>query len=100
MRLRVLAAEHSRRAVPRALARGIAERDRLGFHDKVERDAEPAAELAVAAGIRQELVMAEMQGKARFRNLDAAELQPPTECHSPIDDQPSPPADAPPPGRA
>src|SRR5260370_34788905 len=27
-------------------------------------------------------------------------LMPPTECHSPIDDQPSPPDDAPPPGRA
>ena len=27
-------------------------------------------------------------------------MRPPTECHSPIDDQPSPPDDAPPPGRA
>src|SRR3984893_13290257 len=31
--------------------------------------------LSVAAGIGEVLVMAEMQGKARFRDLDAAEFQ-------------------------
>src|ERR1700760_4325131 len=75
MRRRVLAAEHAASAVADAVARGVAERRLLGLDHEIERDAEPAAMLSVAAGIGEILVMAEMQGEARFRDFDAAEFQ-------------------------
>ena len=47
-------------AMPRALARSVGERDCLRLHHQIERDAEAAAMFAVAAGIREEFVMAEV----------------------------------------
>ena len=75
MRRAVLAAEHAAGAVPRPIARGIAERRLFGFEDEIERHPEAAAKLAVAAGIGQEFVVAEMQREARFRHFEAAEFQ-------------------------
>jgi len=63
MRRAVLAAQHAAGAVADAIARGVAERELVGLHHKVERDAEPAAMLAVAAGIGQKLMETECRGK-------------------------------------
>src|SRR5262249_61389765 len=74
-RVAVRAADQAAGALANAVARGVAGRRLFGLDHEIERDAEPAAMLAVAAGIGEVLVVAEMQGKARLRDLDAAEFQ-------------------------
>ena len=86
MRRAVLAAQHSAWTIAHAVARGVAARGLFDLHHQIERDAEPAAKLAVAAGVGAEFVMAEIQGKAHFGDLDAAELDAAGGCHSPIDE--------------
>src|SRR6516165_464770 len=75
MRLGVRAAEHAGRAMPRTLARGVCQRDLVGFDDKIKRHAKPAAKLAVAGGIGQKFMVAKMQREARFGNLQTAKFQ-------------------------
>ena len=101
MRLAVLAAEHAAGAVAHAIARGVAERGLFGLQHQIERDAEPAAKLAVAAGVWRGIHAggnAAESALPRLRCCRISDRRP--MCHSPIDDQPSPPDDAPPPGRA
>ena len=76
MRLAILAAEHAAGTVARAVARGVAFRDLFRLQHQIERHAEAAAMLAVAAGARAEFMRAEMQGKAHLGDFEAAELQP------------------------
>ena len=75
MRLAVLTAEHAAWTVARAVAGSVALGRLLDFQHQIQRDAETAAKLAVAAGAVAEFVLAEMQGKAGFGDFDAAELQ-------------------------
>src|SRR5262249_6918325 len=75
MRRAVLAAQHAAGPVAHAFARGIAERGFLRLKHHVEGNAEPAAELAVAAGAGAEFMKAEVKRKAHFGDLDAAEFQ-------------------------
>src|SRR3954463_11418417 len=75
MRRAVLAAEHAARPITHALARGIAARGLCDLQHHVEGNAETAAELAVAAGAGAEFMMAEVERKAHFGDLDAAEFQ-------------------------
>ena len=56
MRLAILAAEHAARAMPCAIARGISLRRLFDFQHHIERDAEAAAMLAIAAGAGAEFV--------------------------------------------
>ena len=101
MRLAVLAAEHAAGTMARAIARGVAlarafrspapdRGKRRGRRENWPSPPEPARNSCCA----------EMQGKRTSATSRLPNLRPPTECHSPIDDQPSPPDDAPPPGRA
>ena len=76
MRLTIASAEHAAGAVTRALASRVGERGLCGLDHEVQRDAETAAILAITAGIGPEFMALEQQRKARFGNLDAAELQP------------------------
>src|SRR4051794_16703763 len=75
MRRAVLAAEHSTGPVAHALACGITECGFCRLQPHVEGDAEPAAELPVAAGAGAEFMVAEVEGKAHFGDLDAAEFE-------------------------
>src|SRR5262245_64430348 len=75
MRHAVLAAKHTAGAVAHALARGVAERGLCRLQHHVEGDAEPTAELPVAAGAGTELVLAEVERKSHFGDFDAAEFQ-------------------------
>ena len=86
--------------MPRAVARGIARRRFFGLEHQIEGNAEAAAKLAVAARARAEFVLAEVQGKARFGDFEAAELE--TADGVPFADRRIAVAtdDAPPPGRA
>src|SRR5689334_19000956 len=74
VRRAVLAAEHAAGPVAHTLARGIAARGFCGLQHHVEGNAEPAAILPVAAGAGPKFVMAEVEGKAHFGDLDAAEF--------------------------
>src|SRR5918992_1673515 len=76
MRLAVLTAEHAARTVARAVAGGIALRRPFRLQHQIERHAEATTMLSVAAGAGAEFMHAEMQGKAHFGDLQAAELQP------------------------
>src|SRR5204863_7278005 len=75
MRFAVLAAEHAARSVARAIARSVATRRLFGLQHQIEGDAEAAAKLAVATRTFTEFMTAEVQGKARFGNLNAAEFE-------------------------
>src|SRR5215468_12749851 len=75
MRHAVLAAEHAAGPVAHAFARGVAERGLFRLQHHVEGDAEPAAELPVAAGAGTEFVLAEVERKSHFGDFDAAEFQ-------------------------
>src|SRR5262249_7702975 len=75
MWLAVATTKHAARAVTSALARGIGTRGLFRLDDEVERDAEPAAELPLAAGVGAKFVPLEQQRKARLGHLAAAELQ-------------------------
>src|SRR5207302_9211339 len=57
-------------------AGGVAFRDLFRLRHQIERHAETAAILAVAAGAGTEFMLPEMQGKTYFGDLQAAELQP------------------------
>ena len=70
----ILAAQHSTRTMAHAIARGIRTRWLRDLQHQIERDAQTAAELAVATGVSTKFVMTEVQGKPRFGNLDASEL--------------------------
>src|SRR4051794_7544233 len=59
MRRAVLAAEHAAGPIPHALARGIAARGLCDLQHHVEGNAEPTAELSVAAGTGAEFMVAE-----------------------------------------
>src|SRR6185437_12137168 len=63
MRRAVLAAEHAARTMAHAVTGGVAACQLFGFQHQIERDAEPAAELAIAAGVFPKFMMAEIQGK-------------------------------------
>ena len=69
MRLAVLAAEHPARTVAHAVAGGVGQRGLCRFQHQIERDAEAAAKLSVAAGVGAELMVAEMQRETAPRRL-------------------------------
>ena len=74
MRPAVLAASHAAGAMAHAVARGVGDRG-LGDLDRhLELGAGAAAQAAVAAAVRPELVAPEEQRKAHLGDLEAAEL--------------------------
>src|ERR1700738_4673411 len=75
MRLAIFAAEHAAGTVTRAIAGSVALRRLFGFQHQIERDAEAAAILSVAARAWAEFMPCKMQGKPRFRDFEAAELE-------------------------
>src|SRR5215475_380401 len=74
MRRAVGAAENAAGAVARAVACGIGKRRFLCLDHEREQTTGAAAERAVAAGIRAELVAREEQREAHLGDLQAAEL--------------------------
>ena len=74
MRHAVLATKHAAGAMARAVAGGVGKCGLFGFQHQIERDAEAAAKLAVAARARAKFMVAEMQRKPHFGDFDAAEL--------------------------
>ena len=100
VRLAVVAAGETARAIAHAVAGGVRNARTPRSRSRVELRARAAAMLSGAAGVGPQLVSDEVQRKARFGDLDAAELDAAAECHSPALGQPSPAGEAPPPGRA
>src|SRR5262252_3307799 len=72
----VLAAEDAVGGMAHAVSRGVASGGLGGLHAQPEHGADAAAELPIALGVGAELVALEEEGEARFRHLDAAELDP------------------------
>src|SRR6266566_4133634 len=75
MRLAIFAAEHAAGAMTRAVAGSVALRRLLRFQNEVERNAEAAAILSVAAGAGAEFMPRKMQRKPGFRDFEAAEFE-------------------------